>query len=53
MAKTVVMVVDDSALVRQTFVSLLEESGNFEVITAVNPIFAQRKDPADDQSLLS
>lgn len=38
-----VMVVDDSALVRQSLVSILTEEDGFSVVTASNPIFAQRK----------
>jgi two-component system chemotaxis response regulator CheB len=41
--KTNILIVDDSALVRQTFLSIFEQEGDFEIVTAPDPIFAMKK----------
>ncbi|MFW5811547.1 MAG: response regulator, partial [Alkalispirochaetaceae bacterium] len=42
--KTKVMIVDDSAVVRETLKQILEEEGSFEVVaTASDPLVAARK----------
>jgi len=43
MKKIKVMIVDDSALVRQTMQSILPEEDGFETLTASNPVFAENK----------
>ncbi len=43
MHKIKVMIVDDSALVRQTMQTILPEKDGFETITASNPIFAEKR----------
>ena len=43
MEKIKVMIVDDSALVRQTMQAVLPEKDGFETLTAANPIFAEKK----------
>ena len=43
MEKIKVMIVDDSALVRQTMQAVLPERDGFETLTAANPIFAEKK----------
>jgi two-component system chemotaxis response regulator CheB len=41
--KLAVLVVDDSAVVRQLMTTVLSQSGDIEVVTASDPIIAQRK----------
>ena len=43
MEKIRVMIVDDSALVRQTMQTVLPESDGFETLAASNPVFAEKK----------
>lgn len=43
MSKIKVLIVDDSALVRQTMLSILSEKNGFESIVAYNAILAQKK----------
>lgn len=43
MEKIRVMIVDDSALVRQTMQTVLPEKDGFETLAAANPLFAEKK----------
>ena len=43
MKKIKVMIVDDSALVRQTMLAILPEKDGFETLAAANPVFAEKK----------
>ncbi len=47
-----VMVVDDSALVRQTMQTILPENEGFLVVTAANPVFADKKLPSFNPDVL-